>query len=53
LSRDPAFIPGSGLGNPLKAEMAMYLTIVAWRIPWTEELAGYSQWGLKELDMAE
>ena len=44
-----------GLGDRAggSEEMAMYLTIVAWRIPWTEELAGYSQWGLKELDMAE
>ena len=29
--------PGEGNGNPL--------TILAWRIPWTRSLAGYSPWG--------
>ena len=28
-------------------------SIVAWIIPWTEEPAGYSPWGHKELDMTE
>ena len=37
--------PGEGHGNPLQ-----YL---AWRIPWTEELAGYSPWGHKESDTTE
>ena len=26
-------------------------SILAWRIPWTKGLAGYSPWGRKELDM--
>ena len=26
-------------------------SILAWRIPWTEDLAGYSPWGLKKSDM--
>ena len=37
--------PGEGNGNPLQ-----YL---AWTVPWTEEPAGYSTWGQKELDMTE
>ena len=37
--------PGGGHGNPLQ-----YL---AWRSPWTEELAGYSPWGQKESDTTE
>ena len=28
-------------------------SILAWRIPWTEGLTGYSPWNRKELDMTE
>ena len=30
-----------------------YSSILAWRIPWTEEPGGYSPWGHKELDTTE
>ena len=33
--------------------MATHSSILAWRIPWTEELAGCSPWGLKESDTTE
>ena len=33
--------------------MATHPSILAWRIPWTEEPAGYSPCGHKELDMTE
>ena len=33
--------------------MATHSTILAWKIPWTEELAGYSSWGHKESDTME
>ena len=33
--------------------MATHFGILAWKIPWTEILAGYSPWGRKELDMTE
>ena len=33
--------------------MATHPGILAWRIPWTEELAGYSLWSHKESDMTE
>ena len=29
--------------------MATHFGILAWEIPWTEELAGYSPWGHKRL----
>ena len=51
-SGDPGSIPGWGRshgpkqGNPLHS-------ILAWRIPWTEEPMGYSPWGLKESDSTE
>ena len=35
----------------LEKEMATYYGILAWEIPWTEELVGYNPWGFKESDM--
>ena len=35
---------------PLEKEMATHSSILAWEIPWTESLAGYSPRGLKESD---
>ena len=34
-------------------EMATHSSILAWKIPWTEEPVGYSPWGRKEFDMTE
>ena len=42
-----------GQQDPLEKEMATHSSILAWRIPWTEELAGYSPWDHKELDTTE
>ena len=40
--------------DPLEKEMATHSSILAWRIPWTEEPGGlYSPWGCKELDMTK
>ena len=36
--------------DPLEKEMATNSSILAWKIPWTEE-PGYSPWGCTELDM--
>ena len=33
--------------------MATHSSILAWRMPWTESLVGYSPWGRKELDTTE
>ena len=33
--------------------MATGPIILAWRIPWTRSLVGYSLWGHKELDTME
>ena len=38
--RDVGLIPG--WEDYLEEEMAAHFTILAWRIPWTEEPAGYS-----------
>ena len=42
-----------GWEDPLKEEMAAHSSVLAWRIPWTEEPGGYSPWGRKESDTAE
>ena len=39
--------------DPLEEGIATHSSTLAWRIPWTEELAGYSPWGCKELDTTE
>ena len=36
--------------NPLVEGMAAHPSILAWEIPWTENLVGYSPWGCKESD---
>ena len=42
-----------GWEDPLEKEMATHSSILVWRIPWTEELGGYSPWGHKESDTTE
>ena len=40
---DPGLIPGSG--RSLEKEMATHSSILAWRIPWTEEPGGLQSTG--------
>ena len=40
-----------GREDPLEKEMASHSSILAWEIPRTESLEGYSLWGSKGLDM--
>ena len=43
-----------GQEDSLEKGMAIYSSILAWRIPGTEETGGlYSPWGCKELDATE
>ena len=42
---DPGLIPGF---DPLEKGMATFSSVGAWRIPWSEELADYNPWGLKQ-----
>ena len=41
---DPGLIPGQE--NPLEKTMATHSSILAWRIPWTEEPDGLQSTGL-------
>ena len=47
------WVQSLGGEDPLKEGMATHSSILAWRIPRTEEPGGYSPWGCKELDTSE
>ena len=42
-----------GREDPLEKETATHSSILAWKIPWTEEPVGYSPRGFKESDTTE
>ena len=42
-----------GRKDPLEKGMAAHSSLIAWRIPWTEEPGGYSPCGHKESDTTE
>ena len=42
-----------GWEDPLEEGMVTHSSILAWRIPWTEEPGGYSPCSQKESDMTE
>ena len=50
-ARDSSLIPG--LGRSLEKGMVIHSSILAWRIPWTEELGGLQSVESKESDMIE
>ena len=45
------WVQSLGKEEPQEKEMATHSSILAWRIPRTEESGGYSPQGHKELDM--
>ena len=47
------WIQSLGREDPLEKEMATHSSILAWRIPWMEELGGLQFTGRKELDTTE
>ena len=46
-SGDPGSIPG--LEDPLEKEMATHSSILAWKIPWTEEPGGLQSMGCRRV----
>ena len=46
-ARDLGWIPG--LEDPLEKEMATHSSILAWKIPWTEEPGGLQSMGLQRV----
>ena len=47
------WVQSLGREHPLEKGMAARSSVLAWRIPRTEELQGYSPWDCKELDTTE
>ena len=48
------WVQSLGWEDPLEKGMATHCSILAWRIPWTEEPGRvYSSWGHKESDTTE
>ena len=47
------WVQSLGWEDPLEESMANYSSILACRIPWTEEPGSLQYWGGKELDMTE
>ena len=45
------WIQSLGREDLLEKEMAVHSSILAWRVPWTEELGGLQFMGNKESDM--
>ena len=45
-----AQVQSLGWEDPLENGRGTHSSILAWRIPWTEELTGYSPWGHKKSD---
>ena len=44
-----ARVQSLGQEDPLEKEMAVHSSILAWRIPWTEEPGGLQSLGLKKV----
>ena len=44
-TKESAWFPSLGQGNPLEKGMATYSSIFAWRIPWTEKRGGLQSMG--------
>ena len=47
------WVQSLGQEDPLEKEMATHSSILAWRIPWMEELGGLQSMGCKESDTTE
>ena len=47
------WVQSLGWEDPLEKKMATHSSILAWRIPWTEELGGLQSTGRKESDTTE
>ena len=45
------WVQSLGQEDPLQKEMATHSSILAWRIPWTEEPGGLQSMGSQEIDM--
>ena len=42
-----------GWEDPLEEEMATHSSVLAWKIPWTEDPGGLQSWSREESDTTE
>ena len=47
------WVRSPGQEDPLEKGVATHSSILAWRVPWTEEPGGLQRMGSQELDMTE
>ena len=47
------WVPSLGQEDPLEEEMATHSSVLAWKIPWTEEPGGLQSKVSQRLDMTE
>ena len=47
------WVQSLGWEDPLEEGMEIHSSVLAWRIPWTEEPGGLNLWSHKELDTTE
>ena len=47
------WVQSLGQEEPLEEEMTIHSSILAWKIPWTEEPGGLQCMGLQKLDTTE
>ena len=47
------WVQSLGRENPLEKGMATYSSILAWRVPWTEERGGLQPVGLQRVEQTE
>ena len=52
-ARQETWVQSLGREYPLEKGIATHSSILAWRIPWTEEPGGLWPWSCKESDMME
>ena len=53
LQMQGTWVRSLGWEDPLEEGVAIHSSILAWRIPWTRILAGYSPQNRKKSDMTE
>ena len=50
---EETWVQSLGQEDPLEKEMATHSCVLAWKIPWTEELGRLQSMGSQESDMTE
>ena len=52
-AKQETWIPSLGQEDPLEKEIVTHCSLLAWRIPWTEEPGGLQSMGSQKSDVTE